>query len=333
LLAATVALGVVLFSPTAFAQRVAIVRPAENDSVLVEAFNRITAELRLQDFDVATVDVADDARSREVLEIVAQREGALASVVLVRSDGRIAVYIWLDDRMGGSPIVRRLEPTAGIELPSVLAIRVVDLLRVNLREFKGERPAPVMRIDRPALAETTAPAAHVAPVRPWEIRAEGIMIFNNSTLGPAFGAGLGVARHVAESVRVGVLLTGPIVGASWDAPEGSAFVRQAIGWGELRVSWFRSQWLECGASVAGGVHYLTAESAPKPPLVSKSDQVWSAAGALGVDGSFRFTSNAGVSLTLRAIGLTPRAGVGVGKSTTVLQLPLLSASAGFVVDF
>jgi len=86
-------------------------------------------------------------------------------------------------------------------------------------------------------------------------------------------------------------------------------------------------------SAADDVHYLSAQGAAKLPLLSQRENVWSAADVIDTDGSFRLTSNAGLSLTLRAIGLTPKAGVGVGKSTTVLQLPLLSASAGLLVGF
>jgi hypothetical protein len=301
---------------------VAVVRPSEGDAVLVETFNRLTAELRLQDFDVTIVDALSGGHSGE----------ALASVVLVRNEGRTTVDVWFDDRARVTPATRHLEAAAGTELPSVLAIRVVDLLRVNLREFRNETSPDVVRIDRPPPAETATPPPRTQAPRPWEIRAEGIMLYDNSTLGPAFGAGLGFARY-APPFRIGVLVTGPIIATSWDTPEGSAFIRQHLGWAEVRLSWWRSQWLDFGASLAGGAHYLAAKGAAKSPLLSQDDQVWSLAGAIGTDGSFRLTSNAGISLTLRAIALTPKAGVGVGKSTTVLQLPLLSASAGLLVGF
>jgi hypothetical protein len=253
--------------------------------------------------------------------------------VLVRIEGRTAVDVWFDDRAGVIPATRHLEAAAGTELPSVLAIRVVDLLRVNLREFRNENHAEVVRIDRPAPTESAAPATPVPPPRPWEIRAEGIVLYDNSTIGPAFGAGLGFARYAAP-FRVGILVTGPIIGAAWETSEGSALLRQHLGWAEVRYSWWRSPWLDFGASMAAGAHYLAAQgTGAKSPLQSQADHVWSFAGAIGADGSFRLTSNAGLSLTLRAIALAPRAGVGVGKSTTVLELPLLSASAGLLVGF
>jgi hypothetical protein len=313
-----------LFAALARAQRVAVVRPAESDGVLLETFNRLTAELRLQHFEVTIADTQAGARGA----------GALASVVLVRIEGRTAVDVSFDERAGVSPSSRRLEPAAGTELPSVLAIRVVDLLRVNLREFRNESPSEVVRVDRPVPAESPAPALPPPAPRPWEIRAEAIVLYDNAALGPAFGAGLGLARYVVPLVRVGVLVTGPIITATWETPDGSAFIRQHIGWAEVRVTWWRSDWLDLGVSAAGGVHYLSAQGgATRPPFLPQDDHVWSFAGAIGTDGSFRLTSNTGLALTLRAIGLTPKAGVGVGRSTTVLQFPMLSASAGLLVGF
>jgi hypothetical protein len=313
---------------------VAVARPTEGDAVLVETFNRVTAELRLQDFDVTIVDAPPGARAPETIEVEARRVEALASVILVRTEGRTAVDVWFDDRSRVMPAFRHLQPAAGTELPSVLAIRVVDLLRVNLREFRKDDAPEVVRIDRPPPAESVTHSARPGVPRPWEIRAEAIVLYDNTTLGAAFGAGLGFARYVSSSVRLGALVTGPLIGASWDTTEGSAFIRQQLGWAEMRLSWWRSQWLDLGASAAAGAHYLAAQgSGAKLPLQSQGDHVWSFAGAIGTDGSFRLTSNAGVSLTLRAIGLAPKAGVGVGKNTTVLQLPLLSASAGLLVGF
>ncbi len=321
------------FSLEATAQHVVLVRSAESDAVLVEAFNRLTAELRLQSFDVMVVEAPADFRGAATLEILAHQMQAQAAVALVRHAGTTAVEVWLDDRAGGRPTSYRLEPAAGTELPSVLAIRVVDLLRVSLRELKSETDAQVVRLERSVAPDSTNRVTPTPTRAAWEIRAEGIVIYDNATLGAVFGAGLGVARYLSETARVGILVSGPLIGASWDTPEGSAFVRQELALGEVRLSWWRARRLDLGASVAAGAHYLTAHSSAREPLLSQTGDVWSLAGALGVDGSFRLASNAAVSVTVRAVSMTPRAGVGLGSSTTVLGWPLVSASAGFLVGF
>ncbi len=167
------------------AERVALVRPAEGDAVLVEAFNRLTAELRLQNFDVAIADVRGDPRSAEVLELVARRADAAASVAVVRDESGIVVQVWLDDRASGKPTLRKVQSTAGSELPSVLAIRAVDLLRASLRESNGDLPREAARASPPLPDVSSAP---LPPVRPWELRGEALMIFDGPNVGSVFGA-------------------------------------------------------------------------------------------------------------------------------------------------
>jgi hypothetical protein len=200
-----------------------------------------------------------------------------------------------------------------------------------LRESAAE---PVVR-ELPRVTPPAPPDAVVPPARarPWEIRAEGIALFDSPRLGMAFGPGLGFARRVSGAVRLGLLVSGPLVGASWQTSDGSASVRQHVGFADLRISWWRSERIDFGASVVVGAHYLIARGTANPPLVSRTDDVWSFAAGCGADGSFHLTSNAGVALGVRAMELTPRPGVGVGNEATVLQLPVLSASAGFLVGF
>jgi len=328
-----VALGVAVTAFTAAAQRVALVRPNEAEPLVVEAFNRLNAELRLQDFTVTVIVTGADLRSPGALEEVARRVGAAATVIFVRHEGRTAVDVWLGVRGSEKATVRMLDPTAGAELPNVLAIRAVDLLRTSLRESGNERREETVRIDHPPAADS-ATHATLPQRRPWEVRAEGLLLWDGPTLGPAYGVALGVSRRLSDSLAIGLLVTGPLVGASWETGDGAALVRQHLALAELKVLWWRSKHLDLGASVGGGSHYLNAQGTGATlPFASKSDEVWSFAGAIGAHGNVLLTQSAAVGLTVRAVGVTPKPGVGVGSDATVLQWPLLSASAGLVVGF
>src|SRR6266498_583506 len=185
--AAMVGLGIFLFALVSHAQRVVLLRPADVDAVLVEAFNRLHAELRLQHFEVTIVDANVEARSPDALEEAAKRADALATISFVRHGSKTKVDVWLADRVSGKTTIRTIEPPGGTDVPNVLAIRAVDLLRTSLREFGGEPPPP----DVVGVVATPPPdsvRALVAPPRPtWEIRAEGILLWD----GPSFGAALG----------------------------------------------------------------------------------------------------------------------------------------------
>jgi hypothetical protein len=323
----------VTFASLAHAQRVVLVRPADTDAVLFEAFNRLHAELRLHEFEVTVVDTNADTRSPDMLEEAAKRADALASISFARHGGKTGVDVWLTDRVSGKTSVRTLEPTDAKDAPNVLAIRAVDLLRTSLREFAGEPPPPeVVGID--ARPPPEAVRALTAPPRPpWEVRADAVVLYDRPKLGAAFGPGFGLSHRLRDRVEVGISAAGPLVGPSWRTAQGTASVRQILAWAELKIVAFRSEIFDVSASAGAGVHDLQAQGEANPPLGSQSDHVTSFAGTVGAHGELHLTSSAAVGVTVRAIGLTPRPGIGIGESTTVVQFPVLAASAGLFVGF
>jgi hypothetical protein len=331
--AAMLGFGVLLFALVAQAQRVVLLRPTDVDAVLVEAFNRLHAELRLQNFEVTIVDTNVEARSPEALEEAAKRADALATISFVRHGSKTKVDVWLADRVSGKTTMRTIEPPGGTDVASVLAIRAVDLLRTSLREFGGEPPPP----DVVGVVSTPPPdsvRALVAPPRPtWQIRAEGIVLWDGPSFGAALGAGFALSRRLGERTDVGILLAGPLVGPTLRTSEGSASVRQELGWVEVRVLAWEARPIEVGASLAAGVHRLEAQGRPNPPLLAKNEDAWSFAGAVGAHGEVRLTTNAAIGLNVRAIALTPRPGVAVNTSVGMLQFPLLGGSVGLLVGF
>jgi hypothetical protein len=327
------ALALITLASMARAQRVVLVRPADTDPVLFEAFNRLNAELRLHDFEVTILDTTVDARSPDALEEAARRADALASISFARHGGKTGVDVWLSDRVSGKTSIRTLEPGNVKDAPSVIAIRAVDLLRTSLREFAGEPPPPeVVGADtRPApeaVRELTAP-----PRPPWEVRADVVMLWNRPTLGVAFGPGIGLGHKFRDRFELGIGAAGPLVGPSWRTAEGAAAVRQALAWAEVKWSAYTSELVDVSASLGAGVHHLQAQGEADPPLGSRSDHVLSFAGTLGAHGELHLGSSAAIGLTVRAVGLTPRPGVSLGNSVALVQFPLLGASAGLCVGF
>jgi hypothetical protein len=331
LAAALVGLGVLLFAWAAEAQRVALVRPPEADAVLLEVFNRLSAELRLQDFEVAILDTGVDPRSPEALAEAARRTVSVAAVRFFRRGDSTAVDVWIGARAGSPSTVHTIEPPGGLDAPNVLAIRTVDLLRTTLREFGGgERPPPA------APREAKPPPAPVPPPeRPpnWKIRAEGIVLWNRPTLGLAFGASLGLTRRVADHVELGVMAAGPVVvGRNWATSEGEATINHQVGWAELRFSGWPAGPFVLGTSAGAGAMRMVVHGI-RPAEFSRGAQVWSFAATLAAHADLPLGGNAAIGMTLRAIGLTPRPAVGIDQSQAVIEFPLLGVSAGLLVAF
>jgi hypothetical protein len=330
--AALVGLGVLLLAWVAEAQRVALVRPPDADAVLLEVFNRLSAELRLQDFEVAILDTGMEARHAEVLAEVSRRTSSVAAVRFYRRGENTAVDVWFAARMGGAAHVHTIEPPGSLDAPNVLAIRTVDLLRTTLREFGGgDRPPPSAVPEN----KPPPPPPPPAPDRPpdWKIRAEGIILWNRPTLGPAYGASLGLTHRVADHVEVGLTAAGPIVvGRNWATSEGEASIRQQMGWADVRLSGWNAGPVVLGTSAGAGVFRMEVAGI-KPRELTDSDQVWSFAATLAGHVELPLGGNAALGMTLRAIGLTPRPAVGIGATNAVVQFPLLGVSAGLVVGF
>jgi hypothetical protein len=325
---------VVTFAAEAQAQRVALVQPADDDPVLVDAFNRLRAELHIHEFETLVLDAAVPTHDPDALAAAAQSADALASIAFVRQNGKTSVEIWLADRVSGKVTMRTLSLSKTADASSVLAIRAVDLLRASLRELDaGKRPpSDVVGVDpRPIPEAVTTLAAPPPPA--WTLRAEGVAIFDGSRVGLAYGPSLGIFHSIGDRADLGIALAGPLLGAGWQTSEGSASVGQGLGWTELRVHALRSRWLTLGGNLALGGHYLHAQGQAISPLVSRSDQVWSLLGALGVHAEVSFIARAAIVLSLRALMLTPRPGLGIGQRTAVIDLPVLSASAGVMLGF
>jgi hypothetical protein len=333
-LMASVIVVVVGFAAEARAQRVALVRPADDDLVLVDAFNRLRAELHIHEFETSVLDAAVPTQDPDALAAAAQSADALASIAFVRQNGKTSVEIWLADRVSGKVTMRTLSLSKTDDASSVLAIRAVDLLRASLRELDpGKRPpADVVGVDRRPIPEAVTTLA-APPTPAWTLRAEAVAIFDGPRLWLAYGPSLGVFHSIGDRVDLGVALAGPLLGASWKTSEGSASVGQELGWAELRVHALRSRWLKLGGNLALGEHYLRAQGQAISPLLSRTDQVWSFVGALGVHAEASFIARAAIVVSVRALMLTPRPGLGIGQRTAVIGLPVLNASAGIMLGF
>jgi hypothetical protein len=313
------------------AERVALVRPRNDDAVLVDAFNRLQAELRIHDFVPEVVETDNLELPAGKLEEVAQRASAVASIAFVHHESTTAVEIWLVDRVSGKTTMRRLEVGKSSDAASVLAFRAVDLLRISLQEYEpGQRPPKdVVGVDRRPLSKAverlTAP-----PAPRLRMRAEGAAIYDGKQLGFAFGPALG-AHAVLGRFELGALFAGPLVGARFNAASGTASARQELAWLDARFTPYASTRFRIALSLGAGAHFLQAEGQIRPPLLSRSGQTSGFFGSLGVHGELSLSRAAALALSLRAIALAPRQGVAVLDERVELSQPLLQAAAGIVV--
>jgi hypothetical protein len=315
------------------AQRVVLVRTGKQDAILVDAWHRLLAELRIHHFEPETVELGEAADLARALAETARARGALAAIALVHQDETTAVDVWLADRITGKTTLRRIVVRSGEDASSVLAIRAVDLLRASFREFEiGTRaPGDVADVDRGPVPEAVEYlSAKAAPA--FMLVAEATMLVEFPAFGASFGPALGAFLLTTERFALGVRVAGPLVGAEFSAPKGSAAMTQAFGTFEARLSVLKSRAIEAGPSVAIGPYHLSASGRANPPLLSKDDDAWAGIAGAGVFSRIRISGNLAAGISSRVFGMFPRVGVAVGPDSSVIQFPAVETSLGVMVD-
>ena len=316
----------------ALAQRVLLVQPPPTDVTLSEAFNRLRAELLLQDFEVSVLELPAAGMNADALEAEAKKAGAFAGISLTRDVSGATADVCIADRVTGKRSQRRLAVTGVAQAPRVLAVRAVDLLRSSLRELPaGERPPE----DVVGVAPEPAPPelrAWSAPPPLWQLRAAGGAL-GAGRFGPAFGGAISVMLRPTRRLELGALVVGPLLGARYSASTGSALVRQELAL--ARGSWnlLPDGALRLGPSLGAGVYHLRAEGEVTKPLRGKSGSLFSFAATGGVAAELKLTEALSLGLTVDALLLTPEPVVAVDTSEGNVRNPLILASLGLGVAF
>jgi hypothetical protein len=330
-----VALLATLTVQNAWAQRVVLLRPVRSDAVLTDAFNRLQAELKLQLFEVVVIDSsgADPIKSTAT---AAHEQNALAAVSLRQQNNGASAELCIVDRATGKTSLRSLALENVQDAPSVLAIRAVDLLRASLREFApAEAPAPeIGGVERQAPAEVRKVRAWASPTRHRTSARLGVAMLDTSAeITNAYGIDLAVDYDPTPRVRVGLWLMGPLIGARFHSPLGTANLRQEMA--ALRGAYrlLESGQFELWPSLGFGAYHLAAHADTVPPLASKYGQVSSLLVSAGLAGAVRVVESVALEVQASAILLTPRPGIAVLDYRSLYRLPIVSVTVGIRTHF
>src|SRR6266542_1237424 len=121
---------------SAWAHTIVVVRPDVSDPMLMESFSRLCGELQMYGFEIALLDGKHSA-SLSLGKQFAEHTGladVVGGVALLRAPGQASANIWISDATTGKESMRITVSIDDADAPSLLAIRVADLLRASLRE-------------------------------------------------------------------------------------------------------------------------------------------------------------------------------------------------------
>jgi hypothetical protein len=129
----------------AASSRVVVVRPAASDPLLAEATTRLSAELTAAGFSVTLLDEKPGTDPRQRVESANLDPPPVATLAILHLGEGAAAEVWVADRLTGKTLVRRIDvgSVSRERMPSVLAVRAVELLRASLLEATVPEAAAV----------------------------------------------------------------------------------------------------------------------------------------------------------------------------------------------
>jgi hypothetical protein len=291
--------------------RVVVLRAAEDSALTRQGTTLLVAELQAAGFEVIEAERRPDHDVRDDIEAISARLQPVATFAIRAAVGEnTATELWLEDRVTGKLVIRRVEPGAGADASADLALKAVELLHGSLLEVAvqpsaaGQPPPPEVT----RLIENDAAAA--GPRARHALQgigvAAGASVLGGAGLAAAyapllrlsFGGGSGLAARVSAS---GLGSTPEV-----HAQEGGARIHQTLILAEgLRL--FRpGRRFQPLAGVAAGIYRVSGDGTGISSLFpgETGTATAAAAGALGGIAA-RLTSRIALVADATALALLP----------------------------
>jgi len=288
--------------------RVVVLRAAEDSPLTRQGTTLLVAELQAAGFQVVEAERSPGLDVRADIEAISARLQPVATFAIRGAvDQKTATELWLEDRVTGKLVIRRVELGTGPDASADLALKAVELLHGSLLEVAvqpgaaGQPPPPeVTRL----IADDAAPRARHAlqgigvAAGAGVLGGAGLAAAYAPLLRVSFGGGSGLAARVSWSG----LGSAPEV----HAPEGSARIHQTLVLAEgLRL--FRpGRRVQPLGGVAAGIYRVSGDGTGTSSLFPGETGTATAAAA-GVLGGIaaRLTSRIALVADATALALLP----------------------------
>jgi hypothetical protein len=242
---------------------------------------RIREELLAGGFEVQVVDPGPKTDPISIAQALQQPSDTAASIALLGDPTIEPAELWIIDRTGARPDVRRIAIPSDdpLHAPEILAIRTIELLRASALQ----RLVESTRLQSPSPAPPPA-FAPAAPEKPSRVGIELGLAVVQDLDGPG-PAEIPVARlHIALARWLFARLTVAGLGSRprVESAEGWATIGQNLGLLEVGAT-FRSQHrLMPIVTLGAGALYVTSDGNGVYPFAGHLDSRWTAL----VDGGF-----------------------------------------------
>jgi hypothetical protein len=264
---------------------------------------RIHEELLAEGFEVHVVDPGPKTDPISVAQALEQPSDSAASIALLGDPTIEPAELWIVDRTGARPDVRRIAIPSDdpLHAPEILAIRTIELLRASalqrlVESTRFQSPSPPAKVLAPAAPEKRSPVG---------IELGLAVVQDLEGPGPAE---IPLARlHVVLARWLFARLTAAGLGSRprVESAEGSATIGQNLGLLEVGVT-FRSQHrLVPIVTLGAGALYVTSDGNGVYPFAGHLGSRWTAL----VDGGFGlfapFSRQWGLAVEVHALLAAP----------------------------
>lgn len=330
----------VLGERSAWAQRVLLADPVAPEPTLSEAFNRLRAELSLNGLDVTVIRPGTSLSPAQV-ETEARQVGAFAVIELGIETAGAKANVWIVDPGTGELSERQLMVTDPARAPAILAVRTADLLLSSLHELPAAKAVQRDLQEPSERPESRLVQPYTGPGLPrvrWQLRAGGAALVETQGLGSGFGGLIGLSVRPFDSSRFerigfGAEIFGPLVGARYEADNGSASIRQELALARGSWDFVKGRWLVLTAIVGAGAYHWRARGEVSEPLRPRSSSLFSLAGDAGIELDVQLTRGVSIGVSGRLLFLSPEPVIAIDTNRHPVAEPLLLTTFGLGVKF
>jgi hypothetical protein len=305
---------------------VVVLRPAKADEVTTETLVRVQGELEAAGFDVDVLPL-QGTDPRGDIETAGQDRNPVAAFALFvypGEGGSQRAEIWVSDRVRQKTIIQHTpltEADAG-RSSAVLAVRAVELLKVNLAGYWALPPAaaPSAALALPTPPPLPPPPHDAAPrQRPafaagWGAGVGAGVVESFGAMGATWApdASLSYGWPDGLSLRATFFGLGPDITLS--STQGSARVGQQIATVDLVKTWWPRAAAVPFVVVSAGVHHVRVTGAAAAPYVGHGSDDWSFATAAGAGIGVPVISTLSLVAQARAFAAWPATTVDIAQT-------------------
>jgi hypothetical protein len=300
------------------ASRVVLLRAPGDDALMREGTTLLVAELRAVGFEVVHAERDPSRDIRADISETSSRLQPVATFAILPAPGGAAVELWLEDRITGKLVIRRIDIGRSHAAAADLALKAVELLRGSLLEITVARRADAAAPPPPpsdvARFVAKAPLIPRAYFNQGPGVAAGAGVMEDGPLDPGYAAAFRLWWGGRRGLAGRLTVLAPSLAREARALEGVATIRQELVVLEALYAFRPGSRLQPVASAGVGGFHVGAQGRGVSSLFGGANQSGlGAAAAAGGGVAARLGDRVALVLEAGVLLLAPRMRIAIAS--------------------